>query len=355
MKQWGLHLNKRENKLKIVAFGLGPMGRQIARSILARKNMEIVGAIDIAREIIGKDLGEVLGLSERIGVQVTDKPEAIFSKVNSDIAVLATTSYLRKVYPDIVKCISSGMNVVSTCEELTYPYYKFPELASEIDKLSKKQGVSVLGTGINPGYLMDTLPIVLTGPCERVNRIEVTRMMYSGNRRSSFQKKIGTGLTIEVFNDMIKKGTITGHVGLVESIAMIAAALEWKLDNIRELPPEPIVADVAIETFEDVARQIPFLKIKPGQVCGLRSVAQGIRNEDNIITMNFVSHANVKEPYDEVVIEGNPKISERIKGGVQGDVGTVSVIINMIPKVVNAKPGLVTMKDLPLPCCVAAD
>ena len=247
------------------------------------------------------------------------------------------------------------MNVVSTCEELAYPYYKHPELANEIDELAKKHEVTVLGTGINPGYLMDTLPITITGICKEVESIKVTRMMYSGNRRSSYQKKIGTGMTPEEFRKMIDEGKITGHVGLEESISMIAATLGWELDEIEVLPPEPVISDVEVETWTDLTKQTPFITVKPGQVCGLKSVAHGIKGEERVITLEFISHVNVKEPYDSVIIKGEPDVHEKITGGVHGDTGTVSMIINSIPKVLNAQPGLVTMKDLPLPSATPED
>ncbi|MCD6242136.1 hypothetical protein J7K06_00360 [Candidatus Bathyarchaeota archaeon] len=177
--------------------------------------------------------------------------------------------------------------------------------------------------------------------------IKVTRMMDSSKRRIPYQKKIGTGLSPEEFRRMIDEKKITGHVGLVESISMIAAALGWKLDEIKEFPPEPVIAEREIVTS--------YTTVKPGQVAGLKSVAHGIKNGKPVIVLEFISHAAVEEEYDSVVIEGVPRIEEKIAGGVHGDLGTVAVIVNMIPKVLNAKPGLVTMKDLPLPSAVTED
>jgi 4-hydroxy-tetrahydrodipicolinate reductase len=194
---------------------------------------------------------------------------------------------------------------------------------------------------------MDTLPIVLTGACKYVESIKVTRMMDSSKRRIPYQKKIGTGLSPEEFRKMIDGKKITGHVGLVESIAMIAAALGWKLDEIKEFPPEPVIAEKEIVTS--------YTTVKPGYVAGLKSFAHGIKNGKPAIILQFISHAAVEEEYDAVSIEGTPKIYEKIAGGVHGDLGTVAVIINMIPKVLNAEPGLVTMKDLPIPSTVAED
>ena len=336
-----------ENEVRVILFGLGPMGKLIAKGILEKKGMRIVGAVDIAEELVGKDLGEILELGKNLGVTVTDNAEELLSRIKADIAVIATRSYLKEVYPTISLCIKAGINVISTCEELSYPYYKYPELAAEIDELAKKYGVTVLGTGINPGYLMDTLPIVLTGACQRVESIKVTRMMDSSKRRIPYQKKIGTGLSPEEFKRMTDEKKITGHVGLTESIAMIAAALGWKLDEIKEFPPEPVIADREIVTS--------YTTVKPGQVAGLKSIAHGIKDGKPVIILEFISHAAVEEEYDAVSIEGVPRIHEKIAGGVHGDIGTVAVIVNMIPKVLNAKPGLVTMKDLPLPSAITED
>jgi len=336
-----------ENEIKVVVFGLGPLGVAIAKGMLDKKGMRIVGAVDIAKDLSGKDLGEVLNLGKTLGVTVTSDAEGLLSRVKADIAVVATKSSIKDIHPQLILCAKAGVDVISTCEELAYPYYRYAEVSNEIDQLAKKHGVTILGTGINPGYLMDVLPITLTGACLRVDSIKVTRMMDSSKRRIPYQKKIGTGLTPEEFAKMIREKTITGHVGLAESAAMIAAALGWKLDEIKEFAPEPFIAQKQVVTS--------YTTVKPGCVTGLKSVAHGIKDGKPVILMEFVSHAGVQEEYDAVSIEGVPKVNERIIGGVHGDIGTVAVIVNTIPKVLNAEPGLVTMKDLPLPSVLSQD
>ncbi len=333
-------------ELRVVCVGLGPIGRAIAKGLLDKKGIKIVGAVDIAPDLIGKDLGEVLELDKKLGVTVRDDLDKLLDEVKADIAVIATKSYLTDVYPQIESCVKHCVNVISTCEELSYPYYRYPELSAKIDKLAKDYGVTVLGTGINPGYLMDALPIMLTGACTKVDSIKVIRMMDSKKRRIPYQKKIGTGLSPEEFKKMIEEKKITGHVGLTESIAMIAAALGWKLDEIKEFPPEPVIADREVQAY---------VTVKPGQVAGLKSVAHGIKDGKPVIVLEFVSHALVEEEHDTVIIEGTPRIEEKKIGGVHGDIGTVAVVINMIPKVMNAPPGLFTMKDLPIPSAVVED
>jgi 4-hydroxy-tetrahydrodipicolinate reductase len=244
-------------------------------------------------------------------------------------------------------CIKAGINVISTCEELSYPYVKYPQLSKKIDKLAKKHRVSVLGTGINPGFLMDTLPLILTTACQRVDSIKVTRMMDSSKRRLSYQKKIGTGLTKEEFMWKVKEQKISGHVGLVESIGMISGAMGWKLDEIKEIPPKPVISEMEINTS--------YTTIKAGCVAGIKSLAYGILKSTPIITLEFVSNVKIKKEYDAITIQGIPNISEKIIGGINGDIGTVALIINMIPKILQAKPGLKIMNDLPLAHCSFED
>jgi hypothetical protein len=333
-----------ENEIKVVLFGVGPLGVAIARGMLEKKGMRIVGVVDTAKDLVGKDLGEVLKLGKTLGVMVTDDAKSLLSKLRPKMAIIATKSTVKGIYPELTMCIKAGVNVVSTCEGLSYPYHKEPRLSAEIDKLAKKHDVAVLGTGINPGYLMDALPITLTGPCLRVDSMRVTRMMDSSKRRIPFQKKIGTGLTPDQFEKNIREKVITGHVGLVESIAMIASALGWKLDSITELPPEPIIAKKEVTT--------PYTIVKPGHVAGLKSVAHGTKGGKPVIVLEFVANALVEEEYDAISIDGIPNVNQKIIGGVHGDIGTVAVILNMIPKVLNAAPGLATMKDLPSPSCL---
>ncbi|HDJ66156.1 MAG TPA: dihydrodipicolinate reductase [Nitrososphaeria archaeon] len=323
--------------IKVVLYGIGEIGRSIAKALLERRRYDIVGAIDVRKEIVGRDLGEVLGLKEKLDIMVSDRSGEVLGGVDADIVVLATTSYLKQTYPQIMRCLDHSLNVVSTCEELSYPWIKYPELSNELDKKARERGVTILGTGINPGFLMDTLPIVLTSPCLSIKRIRVKRIMYSGDRRIQYQKKIGTGLSVEEFKAKIKRGEITGHVGLFESVALIASALGWKLHEIIETPPEPVIAEKDVKTTYTV--------VNAGQVAGLRCEAYGLMNGERVIELEFVSHACIEDPYDEISIVGEPSIRVRVIGGIHGDLGTVAMILNMIPEVISARPGLLTMKD----------
>lgn len=331
-------------KYKVLIFGCGVMGRKTAQALLDKASFEIVGAVDIDPELFGKDLGEILDSPRTLGILIEKKPEDLLSSVEADAAVLATTSCLENVAPQVIQCIEAGLNVISTCEELSFPWKRYPELTQNLDRLAREHGVTVIGTGINPGFLMDMLPLVLTAPCLNVRSVKVTRMINSAKRRVPFQAKVGTGMTQDEFREKIENKIITGHVGLLESVNMIAAGLGWELDDAVELPPEPVIDEKEINTVLGA--------VKPGSVIGLRSVAYGKKDDKDVISLEFCANAAVEEEYDEIFIEGDPSLHQRIIGGVHGDIGTVAVTINTIPRTVEAPPGVIVMKDLPPPKAV---
>jgi hypothetical protein len=324
---------------KVIIYGCGVMGLRVAETLSRKKSFDIVGAIDIDPNLVGKDLGKMIGDDHSKGVSIYKDAAELFDKVDADIVVLTTQSHLKEVFPQIEQCIRADLNVVSTCEELSYPWEKEPDLARKIDKIAKDKGVTVVGTGINPGYLMDTLPLILTAPCLEVHSIKVTRMMDSSKRRIPFQKKIGTGLCLKDFRDRIDNKQITGHVGLLESINMIGDGLGWKWDEAVELPPKPVIAEREIETGLGI--------VKPGNALGLVSIAYAAKKGKRIITLEFNANAGITDEYDEIIIEGIPNIRQRIIGGIHGDIGTVAVTVNTIPRAVHSKPGLILMKDIP--------
>lgn len=327
------------DKIKVVIFGCGVMGSRIANILWTKDSFEIVGALDIAPDLVGKDLGELMDHPTKTGIKIESDADKLFSEVQTQAAVLTTTSYLKEVYPQIIQCLNAGLNVISTSEELSFPWKRNPELARDIDKAAVEKGVTVVGTGINPGFLMDTLPLFLTAPCLEVSSIKVIRMMNSSKRRIPFQKKVGTGMSKQEFEDKIKKKIITGHVGLLESIYLIADGLSWKFDEVKELPPQPVLSDREITTGMGT--------VKPGYVIGLTSIAYALKGGKKLINLEFNAHAGVEEEYDEIIIKGKPDIHQKIIGGVHGDIGTVAVTINTIPRAVEASAGLKITTDLP--------
>jgi len=311
--------------VKVVSYGIGVIGRRLATHLLTKEGIEIVGAVDIDPEIVGKDLGEVLG-GKKIGVVVSSDADKVLKETKPDVVCHTTMSYLRQTHRQFEQILRHGVDIVSTCEELGYPYAteEGTRYAIELDEFAKKHGATLLGTGINPGFLMDTLPTFLTGPCEEVESIYVTRQMNAATRRIPFQKKIGAGMTKKEFREAIDGGKITGHVGL----------------EIRVDPPEPVILD-----HDDGSDAI---KVPKGVNAGTKQMAYGVMGGKPIITMDFKAYIGAPEEFDSVDIEGVPPIHQKISPCVHGDHGTIAMTTNMIPQVINAKPGLKTMVDLPV-------
>jgi 4-hydroxy-tetrahydrodipicolinate reductase len=325
-------------KVRVVQFGCGPIGCSVIRYARNRPDIEVVGAIDIDAGLVGRDLGEVAGIDDKLGVLISAEADAILSQTKPDVVFLTTSSSLRVVYAEVVKCIEAGANVISTCEELAYPYRKEPQISADIDKKARDKGVTVLATGVNPGFVMDAWPLFMTGVCQQVKQIKAVRVQDASSRRGPFQKKIGAGCTLEEFNKLVASGTLK-HVGLPESIAMIASGLGWELDEITE-SIEPVVAISRVKT--------DFVTVEPEQAAGVRQVGRGIRARDELITLEFEAYVGAPESYDAVYITGTPNLEVVIKGGTHGDVATAAITVNCVHRVMDAPAGLLTMKDLPI-------
>jgi 2,4-diaminopentanoate dehydrogenase len=323
-------------KIKVVQFGCGPVGCSIARLASGKANIELLGAIDLLNN--GMDLGEVGNFGSKIGVLISNDAEAVLAEVKPDIVLLATTSVLKDIYPQVETICKAGANIVSTCEELSYPFKKQPELAGKINSLAKKNDVTILSTGVNPGFLMDVWPLFMSGVCQHVKRIRVVRIQDASPRRLPFQKKIGAGRTIAEFKELVRAGTLK-HVGLPESIAMIADGLKWELQEIKE-SIEPIIAKADVRSN--------YITVKEGQAAGVKQVGVGLINGEAVISLEFEAYIGAKDPRDAVYITGTPDIEVVIKGGTHGDIATSAMVVNAIPRVFDAQPGLITMKDMPV-------
>ena len=323
---------------RVVQYGVGPIGSAIVRLLSVKRGVKIAGAIDIDKEKVGKDLGDVAGAPKPLGISISSDADEVLAKAKAEVVLHSTTSYLKEVSPQILKCVKAKSNVISTCEELAYPFETNKKIALQLDRFAKRNGVAVLGTGVNPGFVMDTLPIALTGACQNVTRISVSRIVDASKRRLPLQRKIGAGLSPEEFQRLVKERKVR-HVGLEESIRMIASALGWKLDRVEETV-EPVIAEADVQN--------PFLKVAKGKVAGVKQVGRGIVRSREAITLDLQMYVGAKEPRDSVVIEGVPPIDMTIRGGIHGDLATAAIAVNSIPKVLKAKPGLLTMKDLPV-------
>jgi 4-hydroxy-tetrahydrodipicolinate reductase len=325
--------------IRVMHFGLGPIGAAVARQIASRPGFKIVGAVDPDPTMVGRDLGDVIEFGRRFNVRVYGDAARALKAAKPHVVVHCTASSLKQAMADLEVILRAKAAVVSTTEELAYPGYTHIRQARQLHALARKAKVAVVGTGVNPGFAMDALPIALTAVCERVDRIQVTRVQDARMRRLPFQQKIGAGLTTEQFQKKAEDGLVR-HVGLTESIAMVADALGWTLDRITD-DVDPKLATTTISS--------EFLAVDPGYVCGIVQDGVGYRKGQPVIRLHLEAYLGAPESYDAVDIEGSPRLSMKIPGGIPGDLATASIVVNSIPKVLSAAPGLHTMRDLPLP------
>ena len=325
--------------IRVLLYGLGPIGVMVGRQLATRDGFRIVGAVDVDPAKVGRDAGDIAGLPRALRVKINPDARKTIRQTRPDVVVLCTSSSARAVLPQIEEVLKARVPIVTTTEELSYPVRRNASLAKRIDALAKKAKVAVLSTGVNPGFVMDALPITLTVACERIDSVTVHRVQDARTRRLPFQQKIGAGLSREQFEREVERGSIR-HVGLAESISMIADALGWQLDRITD-DVKPKVADAVVSS--------EFIAVDPGYVSGIIQDGIGYRHGTPVITMHMEAYLGAPDPYDEVRIAGLPNLKLRIPGGVPGDIATASIVVNSIPKVLAARPGLQTMKDLPIP------
>src|SRR5688572_11699840 len=292
--------------VRVVHFGLGPIGAGIVKQVAERKGFRIVGAVDIDPAKVGRDLGEVAGVGRPLKIKVSDDAKMTIKSAKPDVVVLCTSSSLKKVLPQIEAILKYKVPIVSTTEELAYPTRRNLRYARVIHQLAKTAKVAVLGTGVNPGFAMDALPITLTGVCERVDAIRVDRIQDARIRRLPFQQKIGAGLTREQFQKKVDDASVR-HVGLAESVSMIADAMGWKLDKITdEIQPRMATETVASE----------FLAVDPGYVCGIIQDGIGYVKGKALITLHMEAYLGAPESFDAVTIEGSPRVTSKVLGGL---------------------------------------
>lgn len=320
--------------LKAALIGAGPLGINIYKYALTRKDIIIARVVDIDTLLHGKDMGLHSG-QEETGILIQGQ---LAEKNDIDVAILATVSDLPRIGPQLLTLIQMGLPVVTTCEEMFFPWGNSPEWSETLDTAARDKGVAVLGTGVNPGFMMDSLPMILSGVCHHVDRIEVRRYQDAQFRRIPFQKKIGAGLSYEEFEERKNEGSLR-HIGLTESMQFICHQLGWVIERCED-KIEPVVADRTIETES--------LHIISGQVAGIRQTGKCFVDGEERIRLTFQASVGEREAYDEIEIFGVPHIRSRIIGGVHGDVATSSIILNACRSVLHAMPGLRTMADVPM-------
>ncbi len=323
--------------IRVIQYGLGPIGSAMARHVVDRDGLDLVAGIDIDPAKVGKDVGEVIGLGRSLGLTVVKRLSEALAQAEADAVLHTTSSYFDSFRPQILEILEAGLDVVSTSEELSFPWLAHAELAAEIDAAAKRAGRTVLGTGVNPGFLMDSLPLNLTAICQRVDRIEVQRVINASTRRGPFQAKIGSGMSVEDFQAKMAAGRM-GHVGLPQSMGMVFDTLGRKLARY-ESEVEPVLADRPVKTT--------YFDVRPGQVKGLKQAARGYTAEGEFMSLTFVAALEAGDEADTIKITGSPNLEITLKG-TNGDIATVAIAVNAVRRVREAAPGLVTMRDLPI-------
>ena len=332
-----------ESPLRVVQYGLGPIGQATAQAVLDRPSTTLVGAVDVDSQKVGRDVADLLTENRSAtGVVVSDQAATVLHEQRPDLVLHTTTSTVPGVAEQIRTCAAAGAHVVSSTEELAYPYVQYPDRAAALDRLARETGVVIVGTGVNPGYAMDTLPLTATGVCTSVDSIRVERVVDAAERRGPLQTKIGAGLSPAEFAERAEADGF-GHVGLRESVHMVADGLGWTLEGLEE-SIEPVRTETAVET--------PYCAVPDGGISGLHQTALGIVGGEERITLDLWMDLGAAASQDAVQVEGTPPIDLRVDGGIFGDTATVGMLVNTALLLDTVSPGLKTMLDLPVPRAV---
>jgi 4-hydroxy-tetrahydrodipicolinate reductase len=336
--------------IRVLLLGTGQMGSGVARLIAEKKGLELIGAFGRRREHVGVDLGRAIGLDRDLQIPISSDLAHTITTTRPQIAIQATCSRLADAFAEIATLVGHGVNVISIAEEMAYPSRSSPARANELHQLAVAHGVSILGTGVNPGFVLDLLVIALTGVCARIDSITATRVNDLSPYGPTVLRSQGVGLTPDQFQRGLHEGTVVGHIGFQESIHMIAGALGWEITRIVETR-EPIIARIA--------RQTPFVNVVPGDVAGCLHKAVAYREHKSLITLIHPQQVQPEregtETGDTIEIHGEPNVRLAGSPEIPGGTATIALAVNMIPHVLNAGPGLHTMADLPVPAAMLGD
>ncbi|MCR9244366.1 MAG: dihydrodipicolinate reductase [bacterium] len=324
--------------LRIVSYGLGPIGLAAARLVSTKSTLQLVGAIDVDPDKVGRDVGELLE-QEAIGVSVEADAEAALTRLKPDAVIHCTSSFIPAIVEQLETAARAGVNVVSSSEELLVPDLQHGELAERIDTAAKAGGCSVLGTGVNPGFAMDLAAVIASAVAFDVQSVKCTRVVDAATRRLPLQKKVGAGLTAGEFKKQLATGKF-GHIGMRESVALVARGLGFELDDIEQTV-EPVIA------AED--HKTPFLTVKEGQVAGIRNHGYGRAGQQTLVHLDLAMYVGAPEPRDEIVLDSTPPVHVSFPGGIAGDEATAAMLVNNVHGAVAARPGLVTALDVAPP------
>lgn len=339
-KRWQLETEVAPaESVDVVLMGIGPIGVEVGKLVLQKGALRLIGAVDVDPEKAGRDLGSVLGLGRELGIPVVDDAGKLSLPASSArVALHTTSSHLQDVIPQLTQLLEWGMNVVSSTEELSCPRLRSPALTAKLDELARAKDLTVLGTGVNPGYAMDAWAIYLTAACKEVQKVRVRRVVDAGTRREPLQRKVGAGMAPSDFEAALQTDRM-GHIGLLESLVMVASRLGFAIDSIDE-HVEPAVATEEISTA--------FLTVEKGQVLGLKQTARGLLGGEELVTLALHMYIGAPNPADMVQVIGVPNLAAEVSGGFPGDLATPALLVNAIPRVVAAPAGVTSVDELPL-------
>ena len=336
--------------IRVLVLGTGQMGTAIIRLLLQKTGLQLVGAYGRRAHRLGMDLGQAIGLDSPLGIAIGADLDQLAEETRPDIAIQATCSTVTDALPEISTLLNHSINVISIAEEMVYPKESSPAIAEQLHWQAVKQGVSVLGTGVNPGFVLDMLVITLSGVCADIQSIKAQRVNDLSPYGPSVLTSQGVGMTPQAFQTGVNNGTIVGHYGFKQSIRMITKAVGWEIDAITETR-EPIVTSVQ--------RKTPFITLEPGQVAGCNHTAVAYSNEQPLITLlhpqQVLPQLEGIATGDSIEIKGTPDIKLSGSPEIPGGTATAAIAVNSIPRVLNAAPGLYTMADLPVPAAMLAD
>ena len=326
--------------ITVLQIGFGPLGMQIGKYIIDKKTIKTIAVVDVNPSLEGKSLSSLDAMfSESTQIHSTVKKALDSLSEKPDIAIITTVSSLEKLIPQVKEVAAYGIPVISTCEELSYPWKLQPQLSKELDVICKKNSIACLGTGINPGFLMDYLPSVFSSVCKNIEHVTVERVQDATPRRIPFQKKIGAGLDLKAFKEKEATGTLR-HVGLQESVYLLANSIGWELDSVSE-SLSPVIAEQKVASSA--------IKVKKGDARGVEQISHGHVNGKCKISMHFKAAIGEPRSYDKITIKGTPNFTSVIEGGLNGDITTCAIVINSIQSILKAPAGLQTMADIGVP------
>jgi 4-hydroxy-tetrahydrodipicolinate reductase len=324
-------LSEKATGIPVVVAGLGEVGRAIARAALATADLRLVGAVDPA--FAGRRLDELVG--RPTGLEVEADAARALRAARGGVLLQATSSRFAEVLPQIEQAVRAGVCVVSTCEELAYPWLVDEPRADALDALCERNDVAVVGAGVNPGMALDRLPALLSQATGEVRRLEARRVVDLSGRRAALARKAGVGLGEAEFRRAAEAGEL-GHVGLSQSATLAALGAGLDVDEIEE-EAEPILA------ARDVGGPVPVAK---GAVAGIRQVARGWQEGREVVRLEVELAVGARDPRDEILIEADPPLRLLVPGGLPGDAATAWSIVHAAGAIPMLQ-GLVTVLDLP--------